>query len=80
MGTTLFAVAVAQLLISSVVAAIVTCLYFARLKKEGDQPDVDECVTWAALVPIVISVDRCYPRRVRPGRFDIPQSRPRLAF
>ena len=37
MGTTLFAVAVAPLLISSIVAAVVTCLYFARLKKEADQ-------------------------------------------
>jgi hypothetical protein len=37
MWTTLFAVAVAPLLISSVVAALVTCFYFACVKKEGDQ-------------------------------------------
>jgi len=37
MGTTLFAVAVAPLLISSIAGAVVTCLYFARLKKEADQ-------------------------------------------
>ena len=37
MGTTLFAVAVVPLLISSVVAAVVTCLYFVCVKKEGDQ-------------------------------------------
>ena len=37
MGTALFTVAVAPLLISSVVAAIVTCCYFACVKKEADQ-------------------------------------------
>ena len=37
MGTTLFAIAVVPLLISSVVAATVTCFYFALRKKDGDQ-------------------------------------------
>jgi len=37
MWATLFAVAVAPLLISLVVAALVTCFYFACVKKEGDQ-------------------------------------------
>jgi hypothetical protein len=35
--TTLFAVAVVPLLISSVVAAVVTCFYFACVRKERDQ-------------------------------------------
>jgi hypothetical protein len=54
--TTLFAVAVVPLLISSVVAAVVTCFYFACVRKErgsnltwmnaGSKTTFIDCLNW----------------------------------